>query len=1153
MSKKFWLEQIQLHTSPGFSYGTFPPVEKLGEHLNVIWGPNAVGKSTLTRAMRCLIWDTRYSNAIEAEGIMWTPDSEWSLILAKGKLIQTRLNDNQRLLLPGRNDELSESYWFTLHELLQEDERSTEAFLRQVRTSMQGGVDLAFASQQAGGTHSFSSGNIAQAKLVRERAEHLKQVYAKQAEHQGIQERIESLEQEVHQGPALSEKKGLIEDARMLMELAKTIEAQGQELSLYPPSIALINPGSHKRLQELVSGRQKALDEHKSCIQTRERLDTLFTGCAIAEEDLQDVEKPARVANRFASYKDALDAKNRAEREWGSANESLLEWEREHSWLVGDSVKEKTLRGYVDSLKELALGCEPLRCEFASAKRLLDELGEPETIAHQGQELTLLQVRLSDWIGSYWNVHGRAEHKGMKPGARTWLVLLSLGIGALTSFLSIAIHPVFSVLGAALVLLSVVLLVPSPRKNSAYRQAEKTLLQAQQEAKELCNQLGIESPSAWEPESCHRMIASLGSEIASIQRIEQVNLRRKVATDHLEKAREKLQAWTSDWQQAAKAIGLKGDEALLEGSQFFHFAERLLSWSRFRLKTVTTQEALTAVQKETSDALSLLQEELETDEAEVTFLQAKCDTLIKRFNEALALQDKIAENSVRMHTAQQELLASDKALEEFYQSLGLEYGNEQGVADLVSSLPEWTDLVYSLQHNRNLYEQKCKEAPIALEMATQSTPGYLSDALARITQDLKSLEEKRETLGGLRSTFETVMFGSDLGCALQKKELAIEMLQTFREDQVMAMMIDSLAGELKQESEELFQPQVLKLASSWLSDITSHRYTLSANNEEFFATDTIMAKNYHLDELSSGTRIQLLFSIRMAFITMQEETSGVCLPIFLDELLANSDDDRALAITQAIGNIAKGRQVFYVTAQRDEVEKLKTLASSEVAVIALEDLRRDFRVSKDPLKKYVYDRKEVPVAQEDYQTYGKILSVAGASLWGSVEALHSWHLLANSEQLFAYLQQGLKHIGQLISAKSDQEPSLALRLTLLKAAQHKAQQGRAKKVQLSDLEDPALALNREANFWNQIEEVVGPEGCTGNALLEAIQEKRIKRLSEANLDLLSTWLYENRFVTDKESKNAQSILENLFVEFDALTVGSDEEKIVGRYLDAVIG
>lgn len=1149
MNMKFWLKRILLRKSPGFALDTFPPVEDLGEHLNVIWGPNAVGKSTLSRAMRSLIWNTSSSNVVEAEGVLQAPDSEWSLSLTQGKLTQTRLKDNQTIRLSGRNDELSDSYWFTLHELLQESDSSTDAFLRQVKTSMQGGVDLDTACREAGGIPSFSSGNIAQAKQATLSSENLRRALQTQEENLGIQDRIERLQQELQEGTSLAEQKTLIENALSLLELQETIETQEQQLALYPPSQMLIDKSSPKRLEQLLTAQETLREEVRSCIQNRQALERSFASCAITGEQLQDREKPGRIANLYDAYKDCFTKHKHVESQFTSAKAEVQEWEEQHAWLAG----EHTLKGYVDTLRSLAQECEPLRCDVSAKERLLDELGEPEQVENQVQDLSLLQLRLSDWLDRYWLKQGTAKARPLKPGTKRWLLLLMLGIGTLSSLLGIAVQPVFYILGPALMLLSAFLLLPSSSRNSEYKKAEEALAQAESEVTKLLKQLNKEVPSTLTPEFCHKMAEVLSPEIAQTYKVEQLNQRRKLALDHLEKAKEKLQEWTLEWKDATKAIGLKDDAGNLEGSQFFHFAQRLQTWSDLRLRYVAVQEALSVAKKESEHALSLLQAELATSEGELTSLKATRDSIIKRMGDARLFQASLEENEGRLRKAQEELLASEEAITEFWQRVELVYGNEAELLDLVAKLDQWNDLKYSLKHNHALYEKKCGAFPAAYEMAETSSLSELSDALESIREKQYSLEAKREELGGLRSTFEALKFGSDLSQAQSEAEAALSDLEAFRSEQVMARMVSTLAHALKRESEEQFQPQVLTYASKWLSSITNHRYTLSANNEGFFATDTIMAKTYTLDELSSGTRVQLLFSIRMAFITMQENTSGVSLPIFLDEVLANSDDERASAIVQAIGEIAQERQVFYMTAQRDEVERLKTLATSEVKVLALEDLRREFRVSKVPLKRYVYDKREIPPAVEDYQEYGKALSVGGASLWGPIEALHSWHLLTNSAELYGYLVQGLEHIGQLVSAKSHDIPNLVLRLQLLKGAQLKAQQGRSRLVHLSDLEDPALDLNRSAKFWTQIQEVVGDAGCTGAALLLAVEEKRIQRFTDANLDMLSSWLYENRFATDMASKSAQSILDDLFVSFDALRVGSEEERVVARYLDAVVG
>ncbi len=1149
MRQKYWLKRITVHKSPGFAQDTFPPVEELGEHLNVIWGPNAVGKSTLSRAMRSLIWGKPSYDGVEAEGVLRAPGTDWSLSLSQGKLKQTRLEDNQIIPLSGRNDELSDSYWFTLHELLQEDGRTTDAFLRQVRTSMQGGVDLDRACADAGGISSFSSGNIAQAKQVQLTSENLRQVLQKQGEQRDIQDRIERLQADLQHSTSLSASKALLEEARSLLELKELIENQEQQLALYSPSLEFLHKSSPVRLEELLAAQERLQEQVRSCLQERQGLQHRFASCAITEEQLEDREKPERITNLYDAHKDALDVLKHSEQEFVSAKATLQEWEDEHSWLAG----EYTLKGYVDTLRTLAQGCEPLRCDVSARQVLLDELGEAEQVENQAKDLTLLEIRLSDWLERYWLVQGTPKARPLPPGRKRWLLLLLLGIAAASSLVGIAVHPMLHMLGYLFMLLGVFLLLPSTAENIDGTKAEEALAQAELELTKLLSQLNREIPPVWTPESCHRMVEELRYEIANTHRVEQLNQRRKLAQEHLAQAKEKLYRWTLDWQEAAKAIGLKGDEGDLQGAQFFHFADRLQTWSDLRLAFVDAQEALSIAQKESAHALSLLQGELASGESDLSTLKAKRDNIIKRMHEARSLQSSLAENEERLLAFQEQLRSSEEAITEFWENIHLEFGNTAELRVLVAQLDQWNTLKYSLDYNRRMYEKKSTEVPEALRLATRSTLTDLSDSLDKVVRKLQALDEKREELGGLRSTFEALKFGSDLSQAQKEAHAALAELDALRSEQVMARMVASLAGELKRESEQQFQPQVLSYASKWLSSITNHRYTLSANNEGFFATDTIMAKTYKLDELSSGTRIQLLFAIRMAFITLQENTSGVALPIFLDELLANSDDERATAIVEAIAEIAKERQVFYMTAQRDEVQRLQTLAQSEVKVLALEDLRREFRVSKVPLKRYVHAKQEVPPAVEDYQGYARVLSVEGASLWGTIEALHSWHLLANSAELYGYLVQGLKHIGQLVAAKSHERPNLALRLQVLKGAQRKAQQGRSRTVHLSDLDDPSLDLNRGAKFWTQIQEVVGEQGCTGEELLEAVEQKRIQRFTDANQEVLATWLFENRFASQMPSKGWQAIMEDLFVDFAALTVGSEEQRVVERYLDAVIG
>jgi hypothetical protein len=88
---------------------------------------------------------------------------------------------------------------------------------------------------------------------------------------------------------------------------------------------------------------------------------------------------------------------------------------------------------------------------------------------------------------------------------------------------------------------------------------------------------------------------------------------------------------------------------------------------------------------------------------------------------------------------------------------------------------------------------------------------------------------------------------------------------------------------------------------------------------ETFVASTPGQPQRPLHTLSGGERAQLIMAVRLAFLDQQEAAP---MPLFVDEALGTSDDERAQAILHTLIDIAQqGRQIFYFTAQSDEVGK----------------------------------------------------------------------------------------------------------------------------------------------------------------------------------------------------------------------------------------
>ena len=121
----------------------------------------------------------------------------------------------------------------------------------------------------------------------------------------------------------------------------------------------------------------------------------------------------------------------------------------------------------------------------------------------------------------------------------------------------------------------------------------------------------------------------------------------------------------------------------------------------------------------------------------------------------------------------------------------------------------------------------------------------------------------------------------------------------------------------KRNIEQTQLPRVFERARNHFSEFTHHNYELRLSKEamspRLFAVDLSSGEGRELDELSDGTRAQLLLAARITFA--EEVEHGQVLPLFLDEALDQSDPARFVAIVRGLGRVAEdqGRQIFYLT------------------------------------------------------------------------------------------------------------------------------------------------------------------------------------------------------------------------------------------------
>ena len=949
----------------------------------------------------------------------------------------------------------------------------------------------------------------------------------------------------------LQGQKADLEQERRLRQVRSTIGKLEDKIAAFPSQISLVNEKSPERLQELRKGLQEKEQAFEEAKRELLGLQELFGQCEITKGQFGDISLPEQIEASLTHWEKASEALVDSQSTYDQKAAALRNWEEQHAWIMDKAPENQNLGSKVSALKSLASQCEPLRCTVVSDQQYLSSLGNQEQESGDDALFASLSVRLGDWMQAFAALQATPEGIRLSRTLRRNVVLVALLGASVLSLLSF-LHPLATVPGSLALVFLLWKMIPKAEGSGEKERKAEDLARLQRQIEQEMKKLPGISLSEWTVDSCLVLQRTLATKLQENQNIRERNKSRRVASDKLQVSRAKLVAWQQSWKSGCDDLGISVDNPTLEGAEFFHFYEQLKKWVDLVESEAIASAALQTANDMYQKALKQLQSILSTEECDGATLQGAAKSLEKRINRAHELQISIDGQVAKVSGLQQDLQEKRHGYELFWENLAIPYEDERTLQEVSSLVSSWQESKLELAFQKKQKVALLAENPgLDGEYAEKSIEEIESE-IAFQEQELRELGEKQKELGGLENEYKNLINGSALATAMLRKKQAEEALEALRQQELLSNVIGLLADKLSEQARQDCQPQVLLKASEWMKRITQGRYTLGVNDEGFFAHDTVQNTNFKLDELSSGTRVQLLFSVRMAFIESQEMSSGVHFPIFLDELLANSDDDRAMAIAQAIEEIAKDRQVFYFTAQRDEVEKLRSLNVDDFKEIALFDLQRGYAVDRNPRPAFSYSKPDIPDFSADYNLYGERCSVSGPRLWEPIGKLHSWYLETDSEKLRVHLAGGQNYIGQVIATIGEKDPLCKHRYELLQKARDLATEGRCRQLTKSDLNAEDLHLNRKSQYWQQLVEMVTGHAMDGKDLLKEIEQGKIKRFNDESRQILSDWLYEHQFATDEVSLSKEEILDKLYASDTKFTLGSENRMVVERYLDGVI-
>ncbi|HLO65517.1 MAG TPA: AAA family ATPase [Holophaga sp.] len=1132
--------QVRISEAPGFHPGEYPGLDSFAPGLNVVWGPNGTGKTTLANALRGLLWKDR-RDSLRASASLVFEEGPWTAARSGRELA---FRDETRGLAataaPWGQEGAAEQYWFSLHDLLA-SASAGETFARQVEIQLDGGISLEAAQEAAGGAArpiheghaAFTLFSAAESafKAKRKEMDDNQDLERQLAEQRAIHEKARLAAEGL---APVQNKLALLRDRARLQELERTLEGFPGAM----PRLGATDP-------DLVAGLEAQAGEAEAA---RLRLEGDRDGKAAALRSLPlpahlhgDAAGPDSLEPLIAALEGALEGHRAAEALRIGREGAEKGWRDQHAWLFQGDPETRGLEQALGSLRALAEDCEPRRTAWDAAQRFHDLLPAEAPDPGRRERLGTARTRLEDWLQAGEAAQAR---RLVPPGLL--LAALALALGAL--LLAAWGNPAGR-LGAGILFLAAAAVPLSRLRGGAAQEGPRASALAALEP------FPALRPAAWTREGVLASLERLAAEAGRLDAALEMKARRDEARQRLDATREAFEAWAARWKDAVAALGLSPSDPALGRSPFFHFAQSLRDWTLALAELEAARSAETAARArlDRADAAlraSLAQSGFTVPPGEPAALAARAREIQDGWRRASALLAEVEEIDRRIEVHQDQARALAARIARFWSDRGYPAPDPQALARDVARIGEWNLLVAQARDLRGrVLDQEADLGRLDRgedAEALEARRAALEREAAKATAAFGEIQRIEGRLDSLRRGRDLEQRMKELAEARHRKRQAIlENMEDLAVTRIVARL-QRIAG--------ADQPEVVALAETWLRRFTGDRYRLHFRREAGFVVhDAVKGRAFRLEELSSGTRVQLLMAVRLGFIERTEGPAGARLPVFLDEALANSDDERSQAIVQALVEIARDRQVFYFTARLWELEAIRDAAGPQgFNLVSLDQAALRHAQAQAPRKAVAGLRRTLPDPALDFEAYAAACGGWEAELFVPLDRLHISHLFARTEELHPHVARNRRTLGQLRLGPGEEDATLAARHGLLLNAQAYAKRGRGRPFGPEDLEAAArdLGIKKEVQYWESLAAAV--EACGGDAYRFRSLLPTVKRLG-AKAGALEEWLELHEHTVPGEALDATAILDLLHEANPWLRVDSDDHAVVARYLDAVLG
>jgi len=650
----------------------------------------------------------------------------------------------------------------------------------------------------------------------------------------------------------------------------------------------------------------------------------------------------------------------------------------------------------------------------------------------------------------------------------------------------------------------------------------------------------IEAPLGWTEAEVESRLERLDRELESATRHEISQARSADVREQLNNQRSKFDQAREKLKTLAREIDVGADARLETG--FLLWCRHLYEWQSRQsalLQAKTELEALQTRYSELKDAVTARLRKHGIEESTLDpqdlddgltegsrALAAIVHQLTPRMrrnaelhNESTALEHRINELSADIHQLR-------TAQEPIFVQAGLKPDDREGLALRVDQIKAWRQLEQARRDQTteiSRLEARLGDDPELVRMAREQAREPLERQHSELTSRVAERDQINQRVGEIQTRHQAVLERRELQQCTHERAVTQRELGRALDEHLLSEAAHLLIEDVREAYQVSNEPAALTQAGRWFERFTRHRYRLRFHNDHFSALDTGDGRERGISELSTGTRVQLLLAVRLAWIERLEDQTEP-LPVFMDEVLTTTDPDRYQSVVASVQElVSKGRQMFYLTAQRDDAQAWSEWAGDgpKPHLVDMAEVRAGHI---DPLEMTMPhgSREAVPIPDPSdmaLEEWAQAAGVDAISPWRDAGSIHVFHLLQDEvEQVAELVRYELTRLGELESFLASTQ---ARKLVSQDEAQRLEQRIAAARLILDDwrlrhdrpVDAPALTHSGAVSdhFMDRVRALNETVGGDPKALLEGLRQGQVSRFRSDNIDQLENWLIDQGY------------------------------------------